>query len=1003
MSVQSFLSAVLPTQGLRFVLCQFGQQGDPDFRPGQKHFEPTDMVGLQGYAAWGTRMGANVFFAVGGFDTVLKDDGLPARTAAACRWHRSLRIDIDVGANKPYASKRDALVALLQFNQTYSLPTPWIVDSGGGLHVYWTFDRDVDTADWLPLAARLRAACEEGQLEADHTSTTDAARILRMPGTKNNKPHFAANPPEVTILQQGVACTPEQLVVAMPAATAPAMRLPAALRGLGSELTANLHEPYFLRGVLLQCPGMAAMLADGGARAAEPLWKRALDLINKSDDPEPTKIAVARAVSRGHSGFSEESFQRKWATVQQQDYHPPRCEQMASAGLPECSVCPMRGKISSPLVVGRITPMAPSDAAVPPPPAPPAENPPAALQPTPPPTTGAAPAVAPTTRLGIFELDGSATIAIIDGKLTSRLSIADGFPVVLRDTPPDDAGVRKQYNAKLLEYRMLAVERMLDRDHRKSMVVITFDRGNDGRVSIEFDHDDFSEPRKFYGKLSAEGIYCSRKDSADFLDKFMTEFLIQLQRARAANRIVGRCGWTDGFESFVLGTTIYHRNGTSEPIRTGAAPGEMEGYHIAGDEAAWRRAFDIAMSGGIDRQCVLALAIAAPLMPFTGLDGVMLNAYSPESGVGKSTLCDAALSLWGSPNALRKDFRDTSNATFKLATVMGNMPMVVDEFTNVEGKALSDYVYTITQGREKHRLTSDARLNTNGQNRWCLAAIATSNNSVHDKLQDYRPDATAEAARVFEMRLHPLRIDPARMGEIKSHLYALRDSYGFMGPRLVREFLAVPADFWREVVSQLITKWDQQAAEGAGDRFRSALCALTELGAIIGAKLGYGFDSAAVAAEMRMHWSNQVVEFNTNRKTAEDFINAYVLEHAVDFATMGGPEGKDMINQMTPRKIRGEIRGKTKDGKFAPATLMLPLSMVREFVRERNGNFKTVLEWARASPAMLRIGNLMYLQGTRFQMVTPSVEFDFNTLLHANAPALQVITDNAQTHLEKVQ
>ena len=43
--------------------------------------------------------------------------------------------------------------------------------------------------------------------------------------------------------------------------------VPAALRGMQSELQQNLHQPYFIRDVLLQCPGLGAMLQDGGARA----------------------------------------------------------------------------------------------------------------------------------------------------------------------------------------------------------------------------------------------------------------------------------------------------------------------------------------------------------------------------------------------------------------------------------------------------------------------------------------------------------------------------------------------------------------------------------------------------------------------------------------------------------------------------------------------------------------------------------------------------------------
>jgi hypothetical protein len=122
------------------------------------------------------------------------------------------------------------------------------------------------------------------------------------------------------------------------------------------------------------------MVLDGGARAQEPLWKKALDLINKSDDDAQLKWRVAQGVSVGHPGYSPESLQRKWLTVQQQDYHPPRCAQMAAAGMPECASCPLRGKISSPLVLGRpsAAPVA-SGHVLQPPPASPADPPAVAM------------------------------------------------------------------------------------------------------------------------------------------------------------------------------------------------------------------------------------------------------------------------------------------------------------------------------------------------------------------------------------------------------------------------------------------------------------------------------------------------------------------------------------------------------------------------------------------------------------------------------------------------
>lgn len=987
MSTEQFLNAVLPMQGHRFGLNTFGRQGDPDFRPAQRQFAPGETSDLISYATWGSGQGANAYFAVGGYAVVLHPTtGKPQRLASAAQWHRCLRMDVDVGVGKPYQTKQQALMGILGMGAHFGMPDPWIVDSGGGIHVYWAFDRDVTLAEWLPMASRLRAACEQFGLQGDHTTTIDAARVLRIPGTLNNKPEFRATgaAPVVRILQVGASAPPERVVLSLPQAVTAGSALPAALRGIGDELSANMHQPYFIRDLLRQCPGMLAMVGDGGARAQEPLWKAALDLINKSDDTEELKLHVARGISSGHAGFTEPGFLQKWQQVQTQNYHPPTCSRMAAAGMPECGACPHRGKISSPLVLGRLVHREDNGAAVPLPPAPVADPP----APTPPPSlpsTGLALVAAPTQPaarvvVGVFSMDSTTVVQIVDGRLTNRLLIDDGFPTEIKDSAPDENGVKKQYQRHMLPYRMLSFERMLDGVSKRSMAVITFDRGLDGLASIEFGNSDFADSKAFYNKLNAEGLYTSKKDAAEFLEKFMPEFMAQAQRARAASQIAGRCGWTSDLSAFVLGTMIYRGDGSTEHIRTSVISSEMEGYHIAGEEARWRRAFDIAMSGGADRQAVLALSIAGPLMAFTGLDGVLLNAYSPESGVGKSTLCDAALSVWGSPNVLRKDFRDTVNATFKIASVTGNMPMVIDEFTNVEGKALSDYVYTITQGREKHRLTSDARLSSNAQ-RWCLAAIATANNSVHEKLQQYRSDAVAEAARVFELRLRPLQVDMANMGQVKEDLMALRTDYGFLGPVLVRLFLSRPADYWRQVVMGRIAKWDRESSQSAGDRFRSATCALIEIGSQLGAALGLGFDVAAVEQVLKLGWAKQVTEFEAERKKPVDFLNGYVLRYISEFALIGGPQNNQILNPAMPRKFMGEIRSNRATGAFVPTTVMVPLEHLREYVRDANGNYKAVLEWLHTSPSVLRTGSMRFLDGAPASIYTQATEFKFDDIL----------------------
>lgn len=101
--------------------------------------------------------------------------------------------DIDCGEDKAYACKgyRDntqALTALAEFCKDAALPLPNIVvDSGGGLHVYWVLDDFLEREAWQAHAKKLKAVMKAVGFLADPTRTADIASILRVPGTLNYK------------------------------------------------------------------------------------------------------------------------------------------------------------------------------------------------------------------------------------------------------------------------------------------------------------------------------------------------------------------------------------------------------------------------------------------------------------------------------------------------------------------------------------------------------------------------------------------------------------------------------------------------------------------------------------------------------------------------------------------------------------------------------------------------------------------------------------------------
>ena len=100
---------------------------------------------------------------------------------------KSLWIDIDCGSSKAYQTKEQALAAAQSFCVACNFPKPSIIiDSGGGVHLYWCFDKSIDVSEWVPLCNDLKKLCELNGFGIDPT-VMEAARVMRVPSSSNYK------------------------------------------------------------------------------------------------------------------------------------------------------------------------------------------------------------------------------------------------------------------------------------------------------------------------------------------------------------------------------------------------------------------------------------------------------------------------------------------------------------------------------------------------------------------------------------------------------------------------------------------------------------------------------------------------------------------------------------------------------------------------------------------------------------------------------------------------
>ena len=173
-----FLRRVLPSEGVYFA-------GVKKKRGAWVDTPHETIEDLRAHLFEADRNGGDAYFAVASFSSNT------ARKAENVRELRSFRIEIDYGAEghaaPGYRDVREALEALEAFCSTVSLPDPMVVKSGGGLHVHWPIKEPIPRELWQRRAEGLKAACLTHGLRAGHECTSDAARVLRLPGTTNHK------------------------------------------------------------------------------------------------------------------------------------------------------------------------------------------------------------------------------------------------------------------------------------------------------------------------------------------------------------------------------------------------------------------------------------------------------------------------------------------------------------------------------------------------------------------------------------------------------------------------------------------------------------------------------------------------------------------------------------------------------------------------------------------------------------------------------------------------
>jgi hypothetical protein len=685
------------------------------------------------------------------------------RTQAAATFFKALALDLDIGADKPYATQREGWTALSAAIKAVGLPAPMVVSSGNGVHCYWPLTQQISAEHWTKASIALRVALEEQGVVIDTSKIHDTSMVLRPVGTHHKK----------QVPWKSVACKadcPDYEPVALfgvlrpwfnkGVQAAPARRAPASGRR-SAVMSAVLDSgDIILESVLQRCNQLHAIADSGGLldaagnRVEEPLWRATMGFAKYCNDV-PAAVTV---LAGGHPDFDLDHSMEKIA-----GWHatgPTTCAKLEQYCGTGCNGCPYRGNIKSPAQLS-------GEEAV--------------IVPAP-----------PSARLSDDVAEMTFTVpkpyVIQDHKVVQEVETetmvtdANGVEVAA-------VSVERQIICNY-EIHVTGIFTDLEASAATASLAVRYER--DGWKFFDMPMTTISMAgRDFADFLMSKLILVSNPKQQERLRQYIMRYLEQVQQDAPTGAEFTSFGWQeDG--SFLCGETLVNSPTGNENRRLkgpAARYSNILGAH--GEREKWVEAMAMLDTDGAENiRAAVLVATAGLLGRVSGNSSFIMSIYSTQTTTGKSLALAAANSLIGTPKYLLLGERDTANALYKVRGTLNNLPATMDELTMQDGEAATALAYNLSIGREKMVLTSKRDLREPVT--WEGPTIITTNHSLHGKYDEFMAQNDAVKARCLEVEQNNRTFIGGKRSERGTEFYNLLDEHnGWAMPELAEAIVAM--------------------------------------------------------------------------------------------------------------------------------------------------------------------------------------------------------------------
>jgi len=709
-----------------------------------------------------------------------------SRKADDCVFVKSFFIDIDTHGKNSYDAKEDTRKAVQDLLSATGLPEPTCIDSGGGIHAYWIMDRDIPYEEWKPLAEKFKALCQK-HITIDPNVTADGARLMRCPDTIN----YRYTPPIMaTVLTEDVTEYNfdefkeflESVEVDQP------NKDPFAdvRRGLDEDTIAISKLGNFewefskiaIRSLNGDGCGQIKFMLEDQNKVPRDQWAGGLTIAVHCKDGDT-------AIHDMSNEYDEYSYDLTEKTAR--SFGGPRtCEWFARDYSEQCKGCKHRGKIKTPISLGKIVKEAP-------------EETPGVVE-----ITRADPI--PEAISALFEEQTDEAQPVRETPSAQKIPKPPAPYVIgatggIYFTPPpkvDKKGVTHyEEPVEILAHVIYPTRRLfspLDGECMTMNLILP----NDGLKEFLLPMKSVFALEELKKTLAFnQVIYTPNRilNIQEYLVKW-SQHMINIYKAQQMRM---QLGWTETINSdewknrgFVVGEKELTGEGTSEAPISPYIRGVAKHFKTVGTFERWQESAQELNRIGFELHAMTCMAgFGTALMTYMSTPGVVISLLG-RSGCAKTGAMYAGISAFGDPDALSV-FDATDNGLTGRMLGLKNLMFGIDEVGNKDPKPLSQLVHNVSNGKAKIKMQASVNAERVAEMTASLIAVLTTNESVYNKFEILKGSPDGEVARLIEFLIEqPEDLKGAEGAKLGVHIFdAFKHNYGHAGPRFIERVFAV--------------------------------------------------------------------------------------------------------------------------------------------------------------------------------------------------------------------